>query len=261
MGKLLEGQHALVTGSNSGVGKGIALELAAAGCNVIVNFLDDSIGAEQTLSEIAALGVKSWAIRGDVGLSQDVERIFGELRERVPRLNLLVNNAGVQTFAPLLELSEADWDRDIRTNLKGCFLCTQAAGRMMKSQKSGCIINIGSGCNKHPFPRLVSYTASKGGIEQFTKAAAIELAEFGIRVNCVAPGAILTERTSREASDYEATWSKATPLGRTGTPRDVGKAVVFLASDDASYISGQTLWVDGAAFTLPNWPYPLKNSE
>jgi NAD(P)-dependent dehydrogenase (short-subunit alcohol dehydrogenase family) len=186
--------------------------------------------------------------------------MFGELRERVRRLNLLVNNAGVQTFAPLLELSEADWDRDIRTNLKGCFLCTQAAGRMMKEQKSGCIINIGSGCNKHPFPRLVSYTASKGGIEQFTKAAAIELAEFGIRVNCVAPGAILTERTSREASDYEATWSKATPLGRTGTPRDVGKAVVFLASDDASYISGQTLWVDGAAFTLPNWPYPLNTS-
>lgn len=253
----LEGKYALVTGANSGVGQGIALELARAGCHVVVNYLEDCEAAEQTVAQIESLGVKSWSIQADVGLSADVVRMFREIRDRVPRLDLLVNNAGVQTFAPLLELSEADWDRDIRTNLKGCFLCTQAAGRWMKDQKSGCIVNIGSGSNKHPFPRLVSYTASKGGIEQFTKVAAVELAEFGIRVNCVAPGAILTERTLREVPDYDATWSKATPLGRTGTPSDVGKAVAFLASDSASYITGQTLWVDGAAFTMPNWPYPL----
>jgi len=259
--KLLEGQHALVTGGNSGVGKGIALELAAAGCHVVVNYLDDADSAAGTAAQIASLGVKSWAVQADVGLRADVARMFRELRKLVPRLDLLVNNAGVQTFARLLELSEVDWDRDIRTNLKGCFLCTQAAGRWMKEQESGCIINIGSGSNKHPFPRLVSYTASKGGIEQFTKVAAVELGEFGIRVNCVAPGAILTERTAREVPDYEATWSKATPLGRVGTPSDVGKAVVLLASEYASYISGQTLWVDGAAFTLPNWPYPLSGRE
>jgi NAD(P)-dependent dehydrogenase (short-subunit alcohol dehydrogenase family) len=257
VGKLLEGQHALVTGGNSGVGKGIALELAAAGSNVIVNFLEDSTEAEQTVGGIAMLGVRSWAIRGDVGLSQDVERIFGELRERVPRLNLLVNNVGVQTFAPLLELSEADWDQRYSYQSQGLLSLHTGSGSNDEVAEKWLHHQHRLWLHKHPFPRLVSYTASKGGIEQFTKAAAVELAEFGIRVNCVAPGAILTERTSREASDYEVTWSKATPLGRVGTPRDVGKAVVFLASDDASYISGQTLWADGAAFTLPNWPYPL----
>jgi 3-oxoacyl-[acyl-carrier protein] reductase len=106
-----------------------------------------------------------------------------------------------------------------------------------------------------PFPRLVSYTASKGGIEMFTKVAAIELAAYSIRVNCVAPGAILVERTQSEDGDYAKTWGKAAPLGRVGTPTDVGQAVVFLASPQASYISGQTIWVDGALFTKPYWPY------
>src|SRR5262249_34457429 len=158
------------------------------------------------------------------------------------------------TWAPLLELREEDWDRDIATNLKGCFLCTQAAARRMKDH-GGAIINIGSGCNKVPFPRLVSYTASKGGIEMVTKSAAGELAPYGIRVNCVAPGAILVERTEREGGDFAATWSKEAPLGRVGLPKDVGQAVVFLAGSASSYISGQTIWVDGAVFTKPPWPY------
>ena len=119
----------------------------------------------------------------------------------------------------------------------------------------GEIINIGSGCNRVPFPHLVAYTASKGGIEMFTKVAAIELAPYAIRVNCVAPGAILIERTQVENVDYAKTWGKAAPLGRVGTPTDVGQAVVFMASAQASYITGQTLWVDGAVFTKPNWPY------
>ena len=119
----------------------------------------------------------------------------------------------------------------------------------------GSIVNIGSGCNKVPFPELVSYTASKGGIELLTRSAAIELGKYGIRVNCVAPGAIEIERTRLEAPDYDATWSALTPLGRVGLPEDVASLVEFLADDRASYISGQTIWVDGAAFTAPNWPY------
>ena len=265
MGRLLEGQYALVTGANSGIGKGIVLELARAGCNVVVNYLENPAAAEQAAEEVRALRVQGWTVQADVGVSADVERMFREIREHASRLDLLVNNAGVQTHSPLLDLSEADWDLVIRTNLKGCFLCTQAAARWMreswrkegpsKKTTSGAIINIGSGCNKHPFPRLVAYTASKGGIEQFTKVAAIELSEFGIRVNCVAPGAIVTERTLRDDPQYATTWAKATPLGRIGEPRDVGQAVVFLASEQASFISGQTIWVDGAAFTMPNWPY------
>ena len=119
----------------------------------------------------------------------------------------------------------------------------------------GAIVNIGSGCNKWPFPNLVDYTASKGGIEMLTKVAAVELGPYRIRVNCVAPGAIEIERTKAESGDYAGTWSKLTPLGRIGTPRDVGKAVVFLASDDADFITGQTIWVDGGLFTRPVWPH------
>jgi NAD(P)-dependent dehydrogenase (short-subunit alcohol dehydrogenase family) len=117
------------------------------------------------------------------------------------------------------------------------------------------IINIGSGCNKWPFPNLVDYTASKGGIEMLTKVAAVELGPYRIRVNCVAPGAIEIERTKAELVDYAGTWSKLTPLGRIGTPRNLGKAVVFFASEDADFITGQTIWVDGGLFTRPVWPH------
>jgi NAD(P)-dependent dehydrogenase (short-subunit alcohol dehydrogenase family) len=257
--KSLASCTALVTGSSSGVGKGIALELARAGCSVAVNSHTDAAGVENTIAEIRALGVDAFAAIGDVGSSVDVQRIFDELLGRFSKLDILVNNAGVQTWAPLLELKEEDWDRDIRTNLKGCFLCTQAAARHMK-QLGGVIVNIGSACNKVPFPRLISYTASKGGIEMLTKVAAVELGCYGIRVNCVAPGAILVERTKAEGGDYEKIWAERAPLGRVGFPLDVGQAVVFLASAEASYISGQTIYVDGAAFTKPNWPYKVERT-
>jgi 3-oxoacyl-[acyl-carrier protein] reductase len=145
----------------------------------------------------------------------------------------------------------------IDTNLKGCFLCTQHAARRMKETGGGRIINIGSGCNKIPFPNLVSYTASKGGIEMFTKVAAMELAKYGITVNCVAPGAIEIERTRHEAADYAGTWASLTPLGRVGQPLDVARAVAFFASGARDFLTGQTLWVDGGLFTHPAWPYPV----
>jgi len=124
----------------------------------------------------------------------------------------------------------------------------------MKEYGSGTIVNIGSGCNKIPFPNLSAYTASKGGIEMFTRCAALELGPFGIRVNCVAPGAIDTERTRLELPDFAKAWAELTPLGRIGRPDDIASAVEFLLSDKASFISGQTLWVDGALFTQPPWP-------
>jgi len=166
-----------------------------------------------------------------------------------------VNNAGIQTWKPLLELTEEEWDRVLDVNLKGCFLCTQRAARAMKDAGGGSIVNIGSGCNKWPFPNLVNYTASKGGIEQFTKVAAVELGPYRIRVNCVAPGAIEIERTKQEAGDYAGTWSKLTPMRRIGLPSDVAVAVAFLCEDRAEFITGQTIWVDGGLFTRPVWPY------
>jgi 3-oxoacyl-[acyl-carrier protein] reductase len=253
-GRLI-GKTALVTGASKGVGKGIALELGREGCDVAVNYRTDEQGARDTVEALERMGRSAFAVRADVGSAAEVAAMFDEVLGRFGRLDVLVNNAGVQTWKSLLELTEAEWDRVIDTNLKGCFLCTQQAARHMKERGGGSIINIGSGCNKLAFPRLVDYTASKGGIEMFTKVAACELGRYKIRVNCVAPGAIEIERTRQEVGDYAGTWSALTPLARIGTPEDVGRAVVFFAGDQADFVTGQTLWVDGGLFAKPAWPY------
>ena len=197
-------------------------------------------------------------MHGDVRISGAVKAMVDEVVERTGALDVLVNNAGVQTWTPFLDVSEEEWDLVIDTNLKGCFLCTQAAARQMKVRGRGTIVNIGSGCNKVPFPHLVAYTASKGGIEMLTKVAAVELGPHGIRVNCVAPGAIDIARTRLEEANYAETWGRVTPLGRVGVPKDVAEAVVFLASDAAAFVTGQTLWVDGGLFSQPPWAYGKK---
>jgi len=258
LSRSLAGRHALVTGGARGVGKGIVLALARAGASVAVNYSSSQEAADETVKEVLALGVDAFAVRANVSVKADVERMFADVTTRWPRLDILVNNAGVQTWTPLVDVTESEWDEVVDTNLKGCFLCTQAAARHMSSAGEaggGAIVNIGSGCNKMPFPKLVAYTASKGGIEMFTKVAAVELGPSAIRVNCVAPGAIEIERTKLESPDYAGSWGRVTPLGRVGTPADVGAAVAFLVSDAASFISGQTIWVDGALFSQAVWAY------
>ncbi len=255
-----ESRVALVTGASKGVGRGIALGLARAGWGVIVNFQADRAGAEQTAEQVRAAGAKAWLAQGDVGQSADVDRIFAQAREWTPSLECLVNNSGVQTWASLLELDEERFDRTIRTNVKGSFLCTQRAARWMKETGGGSIINIGSGANRTPFPNLVDYCISKGGIDQLTRVAAVELGPHRIRVNCVAPGAIEIERTREESPDYAATWGRITPLGRVGQVSDVAAAVVFLADKSAEFITGQTLYVDGGLWTQGVWPYPRETS-
>jgi 3-oxoacyl-[acyl-carrier protein] reductase len=255
-----QGQTALVTGASRGIGKEIALELARNGFRVAVNHYNDPTPqVEATVAEIRALqapvqdGVL--AVEADIRSSSQVTAMFERVISTFGRLDLLVNNAGVQTWKPLLEVTEEEWDLVVDTNLKGCFLCTQQAARYMKDHGGGSIVNLGSGCNKLAFPSLVAYTASKGGIEMFTKEAAVELGQYNIRVNCLAPGSIESERTRAEDPDYAGTWSKLTPLGRVGTAADIAPAVVFLASKGASFISGQTIWIDGALFTKAQWPY------
>jgi NAD(P)-dependent dehydrogenase (short-subunit alcohol dehydrogenase family) len=243
-----------VTGGGRGIGRVIAMALGGAGCRVAVNYYVEPERAEETVAELKALGVDAFAVPGDVGVGGDVRRMMDDVAGRFGRLDLLVNNAGTQTWTPLLEVTEAEWDRVIRTNLTGSFLCTQAAALHMKDHGGGAIVNIGSGCNKVPFPGLVAYTASKGGIEMLTKVSAVELAPHRIRVNCVAPGAVEVERTRLEVKDYAGTWGGVTPLGRVGYPEDIANAVLFLASDKASFITGQTIWVDGGLFTQPPWP-------
>lgn len=251
----LSGKTALVTGSSKGIGRGIAKRLATLGCDLAINYNTDAKGADEVVQAIRSKGRTAFAVRASVSESAQVRRMFDWVLGEFERLDILVNNAGTQVWAPLLELSEEDWDRVIDTNLKGCFLCTQLAGRHMSEHGGGRIVNIGSGCNKVAFPNLVSYTASKGGMEQFTKVAAAELGTHGITVNCVAPGAILIERTAREADDYAGQWSKLTPMGRVGYPKDVAEAVAFLCTDAAEFISGQTLMVDGGIFTRGPWAY------
>ena len=290
---------ALVTGASRGIGKEIALELARNGYRVAVNYFDDPAPMiEAAMAEIRTHQPASIGVQADIRSSAQVTAMFQKVISEFGHLDLLVNNAGVQTWKPLLDLEETEWDRVIDTNLKGCFLCTQRAARNMKEHGGGAIVNIGSGCNKIPFPdlvidtnlkgcflctqqaarrmkeqgggsivnlgsgcnklafpSLVAYTASKGGIEMFTKEAAVELGQYGIRVNCIAPGSIESERTRQEDPDYAGTWSKLTPLGRAGTAADIAPTVVFLASPGASFISGQTIWIDGALFTKAQWPY------
>ncbi len=250
---------ALVTGAGGGIGRGIAQALADAGFEVAVNDLEGSPGADETVAEIRSAGHQAYVVRGDVRSAADVTAMVDQVVQRSGTIDVLVNNAGVQTWTPLLDVTEEEWDLVIATNLKGCFLCTQAAARQMRGQGRGSIVNIGSGCNKVAFPSLVAYTASKGGIEMFTKVAAVELGPLGIRVNCVAPGAIEIPRTRLEDPNYAETWGRISPLRRIGLPEDVARVVAFLASDAASFVTGQTIWVDGGLFSQPPWGYRAGN--
>ena len=251
---------ALVTGANSGIGRTVVSRLARTGFDVAVNFKVDETSADLLARELQNNGIRAIAVYADVGNSKDVDAMFQKILSVFGKIDALVNNAGIQVWKPLLDVEEAEWDRVVATNLKGCYLCTQRAARNMKERRAGAIVNIGSGCNKVPFPNLSGYTASKGGIEMFTKSAAMELGPYGIRVNCVAPGAIDTERTKKELADFAKSWSQLTPLRRIGTPDDVAAAVEFLLSDRASFITGQTLGVDGGLFAQPRWPDADYNS-
>ncbi|MFS2325537.1 SDR family oxidoreductase [Brucella sp. H1_1004] len=248
---------AVVTGGSTGIGRHLVLAFAEAGYAVAFSFRGDEEPSNTLVEEVEAAGGQALGIECDVGSAAEVDAFFDEVCSWYGDApDVLVNNAGIQVWASLLELSEDDWDDVIRTNMKGCFLNTQAAARrMVDVGKAGSIINIGSGCNKLAFPNLVSYTASKGGIEQFTKVSAVELGPKGIRVNCVAPGAILNECTMQEQPDYAPSWSRITPLRRVGSAEDISGPVLFLASDAAGFVTGQTLWVDGGVFSQANWAY------
>lgn len=250
---------AIVTAGDSAIGQALVRALAGAGYRVGFTHMGQVEAAKRLVGEVAALGgaARSWL--SDAGDEEAVIALHREVAEwagTVPEV--LVNNAGIQTWSPLLELRVENWDAVMRTNLRGAFLNTKAFGQaLVAAGRGGAIVNLGSGCNKLAFPRLVDYTASKGGIEQFTKVAAVELGPLGIRVNCLAPGAIATERTAQEAGDYAATWANVTPLRRVGTPEDLTGPLLFLISDAANFVTGQTLSVDGGAFGQANWPYEV----
>lgn len=256
MGAEAIAKTALVTGASKGIGKCIAIELARAGFDVAVNYHSDLPGAMDTVAQIEALGRRAVPIQADVGDVASTRNLFSEFDKHFGDLHVVVANAAVQTWKPLLELEAEEWDKVLNTNLRGTFLCTQeGARRMVAKGHGGSIVTIGSGCNKLAFPRLVDYTASKGGIEMFTKVAAVELGKYQIRVNCVAPGATEVERTKHETGDYAGTWAAITPLRRIGMPLDIAKAVLFFTGDQSEFVTGQTLFIDGGVGAKPQWPY------
>jgi NAD(P)-dependent dehydrogenase (short-subunit alcohol dehydrogenase family) len=240
------GRKAMVTGAGRGIGKVLALTLAEAGCDVALFGLH-----WQNLEEVAILiqkcGVRSLVLVGDVSRRGDVQKAFSGVAEDFGRLDICVNNAGISMQRPVEEMPEEDWDRILDTNMKGVFLCSQEAARLMIPQKSGCIINIGSISARTvnvPQKQAV-YNTSKAGVVMLTQAMAVEWALFGIRVNSISPGYMKTEMTLSSMSKLFPVWESLTPLGRLGEPEELRGALIYLASDASSYMIGHDLVVDG----------------
>lgn len=255
----LKNKVALVTGARRGIGQGIALALAQAGANVVVTDIDQAdcqkvvdqiINLRLTSRRPEKIGQDGLAIKLDVTNKEEVEQTIKATVEKFGKIDILINNAGVAQFKPFLELTEEDWDRTLDINLKGMFLCSQAAAKEMAKNKYGKIINIASIASGQVgigFLNIAHYCASKGGVTALTEALALELAPLNINVNAIGPGVIETPMTQDILADeaMKKGLMARIPKGRTGQPKDVAGAAVFLASDEADYITGATLFVDG----------------
>ena len=245
----------LVTGSGSGLGRGIAQRFAEAGAAVIVNYHSSEAGALEVVAQIEGAGGRAAAIQADVSQRADVERLIAATVDTFGRIDVLVNNAGSNALAPFLQMSDEEWDAMLGTNLRTVFLCTQLAARQMIKQgktdqvQAGAIVNIASIEALNPAPMHSHYDAAKGGVLMHTRATAFELGSHGIRVNAVSPGLIWREGIEAAWPDGVARWQAAAPLVRLGMPDDVADACLFLASPAARWITGANLLVDGGVMT------------
>lgn len=242
---LLDGKVAIVTGGSRGIGKAIVLELAKAGAKLVVNYAGNAAAANTVCEEIKAAGGEAIAVQADVADTASVEAMIKQAVGHYGRIDILVNNAGITRDNLLMRMKEDDWDAVIGTNLKGIFNTAKAVAKTMMKQRYGRIVNISSVVGQTGNAGQTNYSAAKAGIFGFTKSLARELSTRGINVNAVAPGYIATDMSSALSEEVKAEWERTIPLGRLGMPEDVAKAVLFLVSDYANYITGQTLNVDG----------------
>ncbi|WP_066289179.1 3-oxoacyl-[acyl-carrier-protein] reductase [Bacillus sp. FJAT-29937] len=241
----LEGKIALVTGASRGIGREIALELARQGADIAVNYSGSEERANGVVAEIKEMGRNAIAIQCDVSNGESVANMVKETIDAFGKLDILVNNAGITKDNLLMRMKEDEWDDVININLKGVFLCTKAVTRQMMKQRSGRIINISSIVGVSGNPGQANYVAAKSGVIGLTKTSAKELSSRGITVNAVAPGFITTDMTDKLQEEVKEAMLKQIPLARFGEPSDIANVVVFLASEDSRYMTGQTLHVDG----------------
>lgn len=247
--KLLEGKTAIVTGATRGIGKAIALCFAGEGCNVAFTDLFEDENMKATEAELLAMGVKAKGYASDASNYSDTDRVVNQIVEDFGGVDVLVNNAGITKDTLLMRMSEEQWDAVINVNLKSVFNFTKAAQRSMLKQKGGSIINLSSVVGVSGNAGQSNYSASKAGIIGFTKSIARELGSRGIRSNAIAPGFIITEMTGKIPEDARKAWEESIPMKRGGTPEEVAKVALFLASDLSSYVSGQVISVCGAMKT------------
>lgn len=248
MSKPLQSKTALVTGASRGIGRSIALALAEAGADVVVNYAGNEEAAARVVSEIETLGAKAYAAKAHVGSSEQFEDMVKSVLEAWGRIDILVNNAGITRDNLIMRMKEEEFDQVIETNLKGVFNGIKAVTRPMMKQRSGRIINISSVVGVLGNAGQANYVAAKAGVIGLTKASARELASRGITVNCVAPGFIETDMTGELPEEYRQKLLGDIPLARLGQPEEIAGAVLFLASDSAAYMTGQTLHVDGGMY-------------
>ncbi|WP_112180813.1 MULTISPECIES: 3-oxoacyl-[acyl-carrier-protein] reductase [Paraliobacillus] len=242
---MLKGKVALITGASRGIGRSVALELASQGVKVAVNFAGNETKAQQVVDEIEALGIEAIKIQADVTVEAEVKDMIKQVIEIFGSLDILVNNAGITRDNLIMRMKEEEFDEVIQTNLKGVFLTTKAVTRQMMKQRAGRIINVASVVGISGNAGQANYVAAKAGVIGMTKTAAKELATRNILVNAVAPGFIETDMTAKLSIEQRDAMTELIPLTRLGSGEDVAKVVRFLASDDASYITGQTIQVDG----------------